>query len=190
MRTLAYTDALALNGANYPQTPCRLKIGSWAGGASSSPGTVTWAGGATDFADAPFVMYVDSVSITNYNPGSSYTYSDKSGDWQSITVADATNPSNSTGSSSATTASASGSGSASATVSATTLSVDSITSTAVAAAGSVSRSASTMSTSTSAAASAAVSTYNSNAAPPGKDVAGSAPILSLVALFLGAILLF
>nr|POF12838.1 putative glycosidase crf1 [Quercus suber] len=86
VRTLNYDDALALNGKNYPQTPMRLKLGSWCGGCSSSEGTVSWAGGETTFDDAPYVMYVETVAITNYNPATSYEYSDMTGDWQSITI--------------------------------------------------------------------------------------------------------
>lgn len=103
VRTLQYNDALALNGKNYPQTPCKLKLGAWAGGASSNEGTVAWAGGKTDFSNAPFTMYVESVNIVNYNPAKSYSYSDKSGDWTSIKIDNATVAgSNSTSSSSST----------------------------------------------------------------------------------------
>lgn len=85
VRTLNYADAVG--GANYPQTPMRVKLGNWAGGASGEPaGTVEWAGGATNFDDAPFTMYVESVSITNYNPGSAYEWTDKTGSYESIKV--------------------------------------------------------------------------------------------------------
>jgi beta-glucanase (GH16 family) len=104
VRELKYTDSVALNGKvsilptqlisqptnnqqTYPQTPMKLKLGNWAGGADGQPeGTVTWAGGKTDFSKAPFDMYVQDVSITNYNPAASYEYSDKSGSWQSIKI--------------------------------------------------------------------------------------------------------
>lgn len=85
VRTLNY--AAANGGSNYPQTPMRLKLGNWAGGASGEPaGTVEWAGGATDFTKAPFTMYVESISITNYNPGSAYEWTDKTGSYESIKV--------------------------------------------------------------------------------------------------------
>jgi hypothetical protein len=84
----------------------RLKLGNWAGGAEGVPeGTVAWAGGKTDFSKGkicrvpkevshtllthligPFDMYVQDVSIQNYNPADSYEYSDKSGSWQSIKI--------------------------------------------------------------------------------------------------------
>lgn len=91
VRTLKYGDALALGGKNYPQTPMRVKMGSWIGCASiaaqadpKTAGTCTWAGGAVDFGKAPFVMYVKTVSIQDYGCGSEYTYGDNSGSWQSI----------------------------------------------------------------------------------------------------------
>jgi hypothetical protein len=69
----------------YPQTPMQLKIGSWAGGASSNTeGTISWAGGLTDFSAGPFSMYVTTVSIVDYSTGSSYSYGDQSGTWESI----------------------------------------------------------------------------------------------------------
>ncbi|KAF8863685.1 hypothetical protein BDZ45DRAFT_108145 [Acephala macrosclerotiorum] len=53
VRTLLYADAL--DGKNFPQTPMRIKIGNWVGGAADeSTGTVEWAGGYTDLDDAPF----------------------------------------------------------------------------------------------------------------------------------------
>jgi hypothetical protein len=65
----------------------RLKLGIWAGGdPTNGAGTIQWSGGPTDYSAAPFTMTVKSVSITNYSPGSSYSYSDHSGNWQSIVV--------------------------------------------------------------------------------------------------------
>lgn len=85
VRTLAYADAD--NGDGYPQTPMRVKLGIWAGGDSSnSEGTIEWAGGATDYSAGPFTAYIKSVSVTNYNPASEYTYSDTSGSYESITI--------------------------------------------------------------------------------------------------------
>ncbi|KAF7551195.1 hypothetical protein G7046_g7787 [Stylonectria norvegica] len=85
VRTLAFADALG--GENYPQTPMRVKLGIWAGGDSdNAEGTIEWAGGETDYDAAPFTMVVESVEITNFNPGGSYTYSDQTGDYGSIDV--------------------------------------------------------------------------------------------------------
>lgn len=84
VRTLTYDDPLTLGGTNYPQTPMRVKLGSWCGGCSSSAGTVEWAGGKTSFDDAPYVMYIESIDITNNNPAEAYKYSDKTGSYKSI----------------------------------------------------------------------------------------------------------
>lgn len=82
VRTLAYDDALG--GKNYPQTPMKVKLGIWSASDTGAEGTIQWAGGNTDYSDGPFTMQVKSISINNYNPASSYTYSDETGDWQSI----------------------------------------------------------------------------------------------------------
>ncbi|KAK0616126.1 concanavalin A-like lectin/glucanase domain-containing protein, partial [Bombardia bombarda] len=85
VRTLLYTDAVG--GKNYPQTPMRLGLGIWAGGdPANANGTIAWAGGVTDYTKAPFTMYVERVAITNAFPAQSYSYSDLTGDWNSIAV--------------------------------------------------------------------------------------------------------
>ncbi|KAJ9609093.1 hypothetical protein H2200_006864 [Cladophialophora chaetospira] len=71
---------LTNNGATsgfyqYPQTPARLHLGMWdAGDPSSAPGVVQWAGGYTDFSQAPFTAFVKSVKITTSNTCSSFQY--------------------------------------------------------------------------------------------------------------------
>ncbi|PNS21713.1 Acyl-protein thioesterase 1 [Sphaceloma murrayae] len=81
VRVLKASDA---NG-QYPQTPMQVRFGSWAGGdASNAPGTIEWAGGATNYGDGPFTMVVKSVAVTDYSTGSQYRYGDTSGTWQSI----------------------------------------------------------------------------------------------------------
>ncbi|KAK2772611.1 extracellular cell wall glucanase crf1 allergen asp f9 [Colletotrichum kahawae] len=85
VRTLNYADALG--GQNFPQTPARLRLGIWAGGdPDNSAGTITWAGGETDYTKPPYTMTVQSVSITNANPAGSYTYGDKTGSYDSIVL--------------------------------------------------------------------------------------------------------
>jgi beta-glucanase (GH16 family) len=85
VRTLKYEDAKG--GSRFPQTPMRLRLGIWAGGDPSLPqGTIDWAGGLTDYSKAPFAMYIDSTTITNYSPADKYHYKDNSGDWKSIDV--------------------------------------------------------------------------------------------------------
>lgn len=91
VRTLAYTDPVAHAGANYPQTPMKVKMGSWVGcadaAAAADPktkGTCEWAKGPADFSKAPLNMYVKSVTIQDYGCGGDYTYSDMTGSYQSI----------------------------------------------------------------------------------------------------------
>lgn len=90
VRTLKASEA----GDHYPQTPMRLLVGIWAGGdPDNSPGTIEWAGGETDYSQAPFSMYVKEVKIENANPGKAYHYSDHSGDADSIEVIGGSSPS-------------------------------------------------------------------------------------------------
>ncbi|KAK1638552.1 extracellular cell wall glucanase [Colletotrichum phormii] len=96
VRTLNYADALG--GKNFPQTPARLRLGIWAGGdPDNNAGTITWAGGETDYTKAPFTMTVQKVSITNANPGGSYTYGDMTGDYSSVKIGAATDDSTNAG---------------------------------------------------------------------------------------------
>lgn len=94
VRTL--TSADAKGGATFPQTPMQVKLGTWvAGGKNTAKGTVEWAGGYTDFDDAPFNAYYKSITIEDYagqdGPGKNsnvkkYVYGDKTGTWESIKV--------------------------------------------------------------------------------------------------------
>ncbi len=73
------------NPQGYPQTPSVIKIGSWAGGdPSNSEGTISWAGGETDFTQAPFSFYVESINVQDYSTGTEYAYTGTSGEWSSI----------------------------------------------------------------------------------------------------------
>ncbi|RYP03522.1 hypothetical protein DL764_005077 [Monosporascus ibericus] len=82
LREMGYNDA---EEGQYPQTPMQVKFGAWSGGdPSNSPGTIDWSRGPTDYSQGPFTMYVKSVKVTDYSTGSSYTYGDSSGTWQSI----------------------------------------------------------------------------------------------------------
>lgn len=75
--------------AGYPQTPMMIRIGSWAGGdPSNSPGTIEWAGGATDYTEGPFVFTVKSIFVQDYSSGTEYQYGDQSGTWTSIQAID------------------------------------------------------------------------------------------------------
>ncbi|KAG9691211.1 carbohydrate-binding module family 50 protein, partial [Aureobasidium melanogenum] len=84
VRTLYAADAD--NGSHqYPQTPAKFQLGIWAAGDYGNAwGTVSWAGGYSDYTQAPFTMYVKSVQITNYNPAYAYNYTDNSGSSGSI----------------------------------------------------------------------------------------------------------
>lgn len=84
IRTVKYEDAL--DGKNYPQTPCRVKIGNWpAGDPKHMPkGTVEWAGGEVEWDKGPFTMSVKQVYVKDYSSGQEYTYGDKTGSYKSI----------------------------------------------------------------------------------------------------------
>ncbi|ESZ99275.1 hypothetical protein SBOR_0316 [Sclerotinia borealis F-4128] len=91
VRTLAFNDPLTVGGTNYPQTPMKVKMGSWIGCASvaaqsatATAGTCEWAGGAADFSKGPFTMYVKNVTIQDYGCATEYTYGDMTGDFSSI----------------------------------------------------------------------------------------------------------
>ncbi|KAH8665107.1 concanavalin A-like lectin/glucanase domain-containing protein [Tricladium varicosporioides] len=108
VRTLLYSDALS--GKNYPQTPMMIKIGNWVGGAAdASEGTVEWAGGYTDLDDAPFTMYVKSVTVEDYSTGATkYTYGDMTGDYTSIVITTGSNSTTASSSSSSSSSSSNG----------------------------------------------------------------------------------
>uniref|UniRef100_A0A060TC88 Crh-like protein n=1 Tax=Blastobotrys adeninivorans TaxID=409370 RepID=A0A060TC88_BLAAD len=93
------------NADGYPQTPMNIRIGIWAGGdPSNSEGTIEWAGGETDYSDAPFVFYVKDLYVQDYSTGSKYKYGDTSGDWSSIEAVDGKINGNTDGSAGTTTA--------------------------------------------------------------------------------------
>lgn len=89
VRTLKYADAKG--GSAYPQTPMQIKLGTWVAGRKDAPeGTVQWAGGYTDFSQAPFNGYYKSVTVQDYMNGAesagSYVYGDQTGTYQSIKI--------------------------------------------------------------------------------------------------------
>ncbi|KAL9623011.1 MAG: hypothetical protein Q9160_002730 [Pyrenula sp. 1 TL-2023] len=73
------------NDDQYPRTPMKVSIGLWAGGdPDNAPGTIQWAGGATDYSHAPFNMSIKSIKVVDYSTGDSYNYTDTSGSTDSI----------------------------------------------------------------------------------------------------------
>lgn len=83
VRTLNKADAQG--GTRFPQTPMDVRIGIWAGGdPGNGQGTIDWAGGKIDYTKAPFSMWIKSVTVKNDNPADSYSYSDQSGNADSI----------------------------------------------------------------------------------------------------------
>ncbi|KFY23521.1 hypothetical protein V493_05811 [Pseudogymnoascus sp. VKM F-4281 (FW-2241)] len=87
VRTLKYAEAKG--GTRYPQTPMKVKMGSWVAGSSTAPpGTVEWAGGLADFSNNPtYKMIVKSIKVVDANTGAKkYSYGDMSGSWQSIKI--------------------------------------------------------------------------------------------------------
>ncbi|KAI1090438.1 glycoside hydrolase family 16 protein [Rostrohypoxylon terebratum] len=68
VRELKYADAKG--GTRFPQTPMQIKLGTWCGGGPDSPeGTAQWAGGRTDFSQAPFIAHYKTLTITDYSNG-------------------------------------------------------------------------------------------------------------------------
>ncbi|OKL63880.1 hypothetical protein UA08_00986 [Talaromyces atroroseus] len=161
VRTLTAEEA----GDYFPQTPMRLRIGTWAGGdPNNAEGTIEWAGGVTNYADGPFTAYVQSVSITNENPGSSYTYNGNSGSADSIEVNGAYSASTTSSvapSTTSTVASTTSTSSSSSTTSTSTSSTSSVVTTSSAAETTTSIPLSTSSSSSSSSSSSTSSTPSS-----------------------------
>lgn len=85
VRTVVAADTNHNGTDTYPQTPMRLSLGIWAGGDPSlNEWTREWAGGDTNYGDAPFHMHVKSAHIEDYSSGKLYKWGDRSGDWESI----------------------------------------------------------------------------------------------------------
>ncbi len=88
MRELNYADAW--EGKNYPQTPMNIRIGVWAGGDTENnrEGTVEWAGGPTDFGQAPWSMLVKTVYAKDYTVAKEYSWEnmDASGSFEKVKI--------------------------------------------------------------------------------------------------------
>ncbi|CAI6339674.1 unnamed protein product [Periconia digitata] len=91
VRTLKYEEAKGSDGKSYyPQTPMNVRIGLWAAGdvENNKPGVVEWAGGETDFKQAPFSMIVKSVYAADYTNAKEYSWDDMddTGDHQKVKI--------------------------------------------------------------------------------------------------------
>lgn len=69
----------------------QVKIGIWAGGhPDNAEGTIEWAGGPTNFDEAPFTAWYKSLKVVDYCGGmdaaEEYVWSDSSGTQDSIEV--------------------------------------------------------------------------------------------------------
>lgn len=85
VRSVPYDDKQTVYGRNFPQTPSQIKISLWPAGIStSSAGTVKWAGGMVNYAQAPFTMTVQRIRVQDFHQGKQYVYQGHSGSWQSI----------------------------------------------------------------------------------------------------------
>ncbi|KAI4862635.1 glycoside hydrolase family 16 protein [Hypoxylon rubiginosum] len=176
VRELKYADAKS--GTRFPQTPMQIKLGTWVAGGKDSPeGTVEWAGGYTDFSEAPFVAHYKSITIQDYSNGVSgaekYVWADGSdGSYESINVVTGD------GSSSSDTSSAS---TATSTAKSTKTSTSEATSTKTSDSTKTTLSTATVSTTTSASGSSSSgSTASETATPSGNNdteagSAGSSP---------------
>ena len=95
--TVVRVQTAAAADGQFPQTPAQIRIGNWCGGCpGNAEGTIQWAGGAPNWSEAPFVMYIKSLSVTPYNPAKSYSFSDMSGSQASVVLNGAGAASNST----------------------------------------------------------------------------------------------
>ena len=100
--TVRALTAASSGSEGYPQTPMQVKIGAWSAGDPSNPpgtirkfsflilslvyliGIIEWAGGPTNYGGGPYTMQVKSITAKDYSTGTSYSYGDNSGSWQSI----------------------------------------------------------------------------------------------------------
>lgn len=184
VRTVKYAEAK--DGSRYPQTPMKLRLGIWAGGdPDNGQGTIEWAGGETDYTQAPFSMYVKSVTVTNYNPADTYEWSDTSGSYQSIKASNGTSSDSSSSSTSSDSSSTTTGGSSTSTATGASTTSDSssaATSTSDSTSGAGAGSGSSTSTgSGSGSDSASASGSGASASPTTFDGAASAVSNSFVA---------
>lgn len=95
VRELKYEEAEG--GVEYPQTPMNARIGIWAAGDKDKnmPGVVEWAGGETNFKEAPFTAWLQSVYAEDYTTGAkaySWEDMDASGSWEKVKIIEGKSP--------------------------------------------------------------------------------------------------
>ncbi|GMM38336.1 hypothetical protein DASC09_056750 [Saccharomycopsis crataegensis] len=73
--TVVAADVSNDGAHDYPASPMKVFLGLWAGGDSTSSGTVSWAGGSTVMSGVPYIYNVEYLSVVDYSTGSSYSYS-------------------------------------------------------------------------------------------------------------------
>ncbi|PSS15039.1 glycoside hydrolase family 16 protein [Amorphotheca resinae ATCC 22711] len=191
VRTLNYGDALALEGKNFPQTPMRVKMGNWVGCADqaamtdpSTQGTCEWAGGAANFDQAPFTMFVKSVTIQDYGCAQTYTYGDQSGSFESIKSSGGCGPSAS--SSSSAVSSSTSSSIASSSSSSASSSVSSSASSSASSSSSSSASSSASSSSSAASSASSTAAQSSSGSSAASTTGSAATTLATTASGAGA----
>ncbi|KAI8965158.1 glycoside hydrolase family 16 protein [Daldinia sp. FL1419] len=176
VRELKYADAKG--GSRFPQTPMQIKLGTWVAGRSDAPeGTVQWAGGKTDFSQAPFIAYYKSLTIQDYSNGvknaEKYVWADGSdGSYQSIKVVTGDGKDDDTTSSSSASSTAKSTKTSSEATSTKTSGKSTLTTVTSTASASGSASAS-------ASATASSSGDESSASPSGSSTAPAAPTTSI-----------
>lgn len=68
--------------ANEVHSPMAVILSLWAGGdVDNDAGTIEWAGGVTDYNEAPFVMRARNLRVEDYSTGTHYVYGNVAGQW-------------------------------------------------------------------------------------------------------------
>jgi beta-glucanase (GH16 family) len=177
VRTLSASAVSGCSG--YPQTPMQLKLGNWVAGSPTAPqGTIDWAGGLTNFAQAPFIGYYKSVTVTDYGNGvsgaSQYVYGDRSGTFQSIKIVEGNGASSSGSSSSSSAASKAASSTLASSVTKASSATTSSAATTTTTAGSFSNSTTTGGSGTTTSAASITSSASSSQTSAPRSAAGKA----------------
>ena len=82
-RTFLRTDVQS-GQSQFPQTPMKLKIGTWYWNTTDGPDRTGWWRGQINWDKGPHSMFVQSVEIVDYSTGQFYSYTDRTGNLNSI----------------------------------------------------------------------------------------------------------